>query len=124
MSYSQTSTADAVKQAITSSSHAIGGVGFGRVDVAATLAALGATFQLLPPPPLAPVPGATTSSTAPSSDTPRPKSTPSSPHAFAAARVAIRGHAVNRHPHRSLRHAKRSNRRARHLHVTLSRRRQ
>jgi subtilisin family serine protease len=125
MSYSQTSTADAVKQAITSSSHAIGGVGFGRVDVAATLAALGAAFQLLPPPPPpAPVPGATTSSTAPSSDMPRPKSTPTSPHAFAAARMAIRGHTVNRHPHRSLRHAKRSNRRVRHLHVTLSRRRQ
>jgi subtilisin family serine protease len=126
MSYSQTSTADAVKQAITSSSHAIGGVGFGRVDVAATLAALGASFQLVPPlPPPAPVPGATTPSTAPSSDAaPRPKSTSSSPHAFAAARVAIRGHAVNRHPHRALRHAKRSNRRVRHLHVTLSRRKQ
>jgi subtilisin family serine protease len=117
MSYSQTSTADAVKQAITSSSHAIGGVGFGRVDVAATLAALGAAFQFLPPPP-APVPGPPTSPTARSSDTPpRPKSTPNSPHAFAAARVAIRGHALNRHPHRGLRHAKRSNRRVRHLHM-------
>jgi thermitase len=123
MSYSQTSTADAVKQAITSSSQAIGGLRFGRVDVAATLAALGASFQLVPPP--APVPGTTTSSTAPSSDTPpRPKSTPSSPHAFAASRVAIRGHAVKRHPYRALRHAKRSNRRVRHLHVSLSRRKQ
>jgi len=126
MSYSQTSTADAVKQAIISSSHAIRGVGFGRVDVAATLAALGAAFQLRPPPPSpAAVPGPPTSSTAPSGDTSlRPKSTPSSPHAFAAARVAIRGHRVNRHPHRALRRAKRSNHQVRHLQLTLSRRKQ
>jgi len=127
MSYSQTATADVVKQAIASSSRAIGGVGFGRVDVAATLAALGAAFQLLPPPPppTVPMPGPTTSSSPPPSDTPtRPKSAPSSPHAFAAERAAIRGRAVNRHPQRALRHAKRSNRRVRHLHLTLSRRKQ
>ena len=125
MSYSQTSTAEAVEQAITSSSRAIGGVGAGRVDMAGALAALGAAFQVLPPPPPASTSASTTSSTAPSTGTPPPpKSAPSSPRAFAAARVAIRGHAVNRHPHRALRHAKRTNWRARHLRLTQLRRKQ
>jgi subtilisin family serine protease len=50
MSYAPTASADAIKQAITSSAHGVGGVIYGRVDFAGTLAALGATFQTAPQP--------------------------------------------------------------------------
>jgi Subtilase family len=48
LSYSPTSSADAIEHAIVSSAHTIDGVAGGRVDAARTLAALGATFPTLP----------------------------------------------------------------------------
>ena len=59
-SYEPNVSADTIKSAITSSAHPIAGVVYGRVDVAGTLAALGATFAPAPaapasPPPAAPV---------------------------------------------------------------------
>ena len=88
MSFSPTSSAAAVTQAIASSAHVIQGVSAGRVDVAGTLAALGATF--LPAPPPAPAPTSATSASAPTGDyaTIRPRLR-SSPHAFSAAREAV-----------------------------------
>lgn len=56
MSYAPTASADAVRSAITSTAHHISDVQYGRVDAAATLAALGATFAVAPssPAPTAP----------------------------------------------------------------------
>ncbi len=51
MSYSPSSSAAAIKLAITSSGRTVGGVTNGRVDFANTLAALGATFLPAPPAP-------------------------------------------------------------------------
>ncbi len=50
MSYAPSASADSIKQAITSSAHGVGGVTYGRVDFAGTLAALGATFAAGPAP--------------------------------------------------------------------------
>jgi subtilisin family serine protease len=54
MSYAPGASADAIKQAITSSAHRVGGVTYGRVDFAGTLAALGATFPTARPSATAP----------------------------------------------------------------------
>jgi subtilisin family serine protease len=56
MSYAPDATADAVRQAITSSTRPVPGIAHGRVDAAGILAALGATFQTAPAPapPVAP----------------------------------------------------------------------
>jgi subtilisin family serine protease len=58
MSFAPTATADAIRQAITSSAQRLSGVAYGRVDAAGTLAALGAKFQPAPPPPVASSPPA------------------------------------------------------------------
>jgi subtilisin family serine protease len=50
ISYAPTASGDEIKQAITSSAYGVGGVTYGRVDFAGTLAALGATFQAAPAP--------------------------------------------------------------------------
>jgi subtilisin family serine protease len=55
-SYAPNVSADTIKSAITSSAHPIAGVVYGRVDVAGTLAALGATFAPAPAPPASPPP--------------------------------------------------------------------
>lgn len=80
MSYSPTAAADAIKQAITSSAHRVGGVTHGRVDFAGALTALGATFAP------APAPGAT----------PSGPSVPATslPASSARARSATRAHLV------------------------------
>lgn len=120
MSFSPTSSVAAVTQAIASSAHAVQGVSAGRVDVAGTLAALGATF--LPAPPPAPIPTSATSAGAHAVTSPQPTAATSSPHAFTAAREAVPGRHVIRNPHRTLRrgwHAKRS---VRHVRLTLLRR--
>jgi subtilisin family serine protease len=49
MSYSPSSSAEEIKHAITSSAHPVAGVIHGRVDVADTFAALGATFARVAP---------------------------------------------------------------------------
>ncbi len=54
-SYSPTSPAEAVEQAIVSSAHPVAGVAGGRVSAVGTLAALGATFQPQTAPAAAPV---------------------------------------------------------------------
>ena len=120
MSFSPTSSAAAVTQAIASSAHAVQGVSAGRVDVAGTLAALGATF--LPAPPPAPAPTSATSPSGPTATTSHPTTATSSPHAFTAAREAVPGRHVIRHSQRTLRRGWRAKRSVRHMRSTLLRR--
>ena len=49
ISFAHDASADAIKQAIVSRAHPVAGTVSGRIDVAATLAALGATFAVVPP---------------------------------------------------------------------------
>jgi len=53
ISYAPGASVEAIRSAVTSTAHPVAGVTYGRVDVAAALAALGATFQ---PAPVAPPP--------------------------------------------------------------------
>ncbi len=123
MSYSQTSSAQAITQAITSSAHTIAGVSAGRVDVAGTLAALGATFLPAPPPGQAPPPSGTPPVAAPPVTAAKSAVTPSTAsHAYAAARTAVPGRHRIRHPHRTLRRGWRTERAARHMRLTILRR--
>ncbi|MDQ2909569.1 MAG: S8 family peptidase [Actinomycetota bacterium] len=112
MSYSPSSSAEEIKLAITSSAHAVGGVSYGRVDVADTLAALGATFALVPDSVLAPV---EPSVTAPSN----PPGSSSGPGAPPGVREAVPGRRVVKAPHRSLRRGWRVSRSVRHVRLEL-----
>ncbi len=116
MSYSPTSSAEEIKLAITSSAHAVAGVSYGRVDVAGTLAALGATFALAPAPAPSPVaPSATVSSNSPDNS--------GSAGASLGVREAVPGRRVVKAPHRTLRRGWRTARSVRHVQLELLRRR-
>jgi subtilisin family serine protease len=117
ISYSPTASIDAIKQAITSSAHGVGGVTYGRVDVADTLAALGATFEPVPapvtPPPASPVP--------PAPPDPGSSSSPSTsgPGTGLSVREAVPGRRVVRTPPRKLRRGSRAPRTRRLQRVEL-----
>jgi subtilisin family serine protease len=110
MSFSPTSSADAVTQSIVSGAHAVAGVGAGRVDFAQTLAALGAKFAPAPPP----IP-----TTAPSAGT---SSHPEAANALHPVRHARPGRQSIRYPERTLRRGWRAKRSIRHVRSTLLRR--
>src|SRR3954462_7656092 len=55
ISYAPGASVEAIRTAVTSTAHPVAGVTYGRVDVAAALGALGATFQPAPVPVPAPV---------------------------------------------------------------------
>jgi subtilisin family serine protease len=118
MSYSPSSSAEAIKLAITSSGRTVGGVTNGRVDFANTLAALGATFLPAPPaPPPSPVaPSSPTAVAGPSGGATQSAAPP------ARVREAVPGRRIVRFPHATLRHGWRTSRSARHLRLELLRR--
>jgi subtilisin family serine protease len=118
MSYSPSSSAEAIKLALTSSTRTVGGVTNGRVNVANTLAALGATF--LPAPPVAPAPlPAAPSVTAVASPQ---AGTAQLAARHSGARAAVPGRRVVRFPHKALRHGWRTSRSIHHLRLELLRR--
>jgi subtilisin family serine protease len=118
MSYSPSSSAEAIKLAITSGGRTVGGVTNGRVDFANTLAALGATFLPAPPAP-PPSPVAPSSPTAVAGPTGGATQSAAPP---ARVREAVPGRRIVRFPHATLRHGWRTSRSARHLRLELLRR--
>jgi subtilisin family serine protease len=119
MSYAPDASADKVRQAITGSSHRVGGVAYGRVDVAGVLAALGATFRPAP----APVPPAAP----PASPKPTASAAPSPPRPTVRSGSRVRRAAPPRRSsqlRKSLRkkHQRRAHRARHRVPVELSRR--
>jgi subtilisin family serine protease len=113
LSYKPTASADEIKQAITSSARRVGGVTYGRVDIAGTLAALGAAFQPAPAV-IAPAPAPVLSPVAPSSPVASRR-----PGSFVRTRDAVATHHAARSHKRKLRRSTRAHREERVLRVEL-----
>lgn len=118
MSYSPSSSAQAIKLAITSSARTVSGVTNGRVNVANTLAALGATFLPAPPAP-ASLPAAPTVTAVASSPAGAAQLAARHP---SGVRSAVPGRRIVRFPHKALRHGWRTSRSVHHLRLELLRR--
>jgi subtilisin family serine protease len=118
MSYSRSSSAEAIRLAITSSARAVGGVTNGRVNVANTLAALGATFLPAPPTPVSLPPASPVTAVA----SPSNGAAQLAAHHSSEVRTAVPGRRVVRFPHKALRHGWRTSRSVHHLRLELLRR--